>query len=87
MMIKSGYFWKVLHIDVTSGTSMVKPFDEAFAEKYIGGRGFNAKFVYDNLKKNGKIDPLGPKNLLAISPGPLGGLYIPSSGKTSFASI
>lgn len=87
MTNKSGYFWKILNIDATTGKAIAKPIDEAFAEKYIGGRGFNAKFVYDNLKKHGKINPLGPENLIAISPGPLCGLYIPSSGKTSLAAI
>ena len=51
MAIKSGYFWKILNIDVTHGKSTITPFDEVFAEKYIGGRGFNVKLVYDNLQK------------------------------------
>ncbi|VUT27588.1 MAG: Tungsten-containing aldehyde ferredoxin oxidoreductase [Candidatus Syntrophoarchaeum sp. GoM_oil] len=33
------------------------------------------------------IDPLGPENLLIIAPGPLTGVYMPSSGKCSFISI
>jgi len=60
-------------------------FDEAFASKYIGGRGFGAKLVWDNLQR--VVDPLDPENLLVISPGPLSGLYLPASGKTSFISI
>ncbi|MGB9629533.1 MAG: aldehyde ferredoxin oxidoreductase N-terminal domain-containing protein, partial [Thermodesulfobacteriota bacterium] len=84
--IKGGYFWKILWIDLSRGEVKPIEFDEAFASKYIGGRGFGAKLLWDHLQ-GGKIDPLGPENLLVISPGPLAGLYLPASGKTSFVSI
>ncbi len=85
--IKGGYFWKILWVDLDQGEAKPVEFDEAFAAKYIGGRGFGAKLVWDNLRQKGTVDPLGPENLLAISPGPLAGLYLPASGKTSFISI
>ena len=84
--IKGGYFWKILWVDLDQGEAKTLEFDDAFALKYIGGRGFGAKLVWDQLQK-GAIDPLGPENILVISPGPLGGLYLPASGKTSFISI
>lgn len=84
--IRGGYFWKILWINLDRGEAKALEFDEAFALKYVGGRGFGAKLVWDHLRK-GNIDPLGPENLLVISPGPLGGLYLPASGKTSFISI
>ncbi len=84
--IKGGYFWKILWVDLDRGEAKSLEFDEPFALKYIGGRGFGAKLVWDQLQK-GTIDPLGPENLLVISPGPLAGLYLPASGKTSFVSI
>jgi len=88
MTIKSGYFKKHLHVNLTKGTAERLELSNTFIEKYIGGRGFGAKLVWDNLKKhNFKIDPLGPENLLAIASGPLTGLYLPSSGKCSFISI
>jgi aldehyde:ferredoxin oxidoreductase len=85
--IKGGYFWKILWVDLDREEAKPLEFDEAFAAKYIGGRGFGAKLVWDNLRQKGNIDPLGPENLLVISPGPLAGLYLPASGKTSFISI
>src|SRR5512136_1920560 len=85
--MKGGYFWKILWVDLDQGEKKPLEFDEAFAAKYIGGRGFGAKLVWDNLRQKGKFDPLGPENLLVISPGPLAGLYLPASGKTSFISI
>lgn len=86
--IKSGYFRKQLHVDLTSGKAERRDLSEDLIERYVGGRGFGAKLVWDNLKAHDfKIDPLGPANLLVIAPGPLTGCYVPSSGKNSFISI
>ncbi|RKX39888.1 MAG: aldehyde ferredoxin oxidoreductase, partial [Verrucomicrobia bacterium] len=88
MILKSGYFKKLLRVDLSAGTCEREELSDAFCERYIGGRGFGARFVWDNLRKHGfKINPLGPENLIAIAPGPLTGTYLPSSGKCSFISI
>ena len=87
MAIRGGYFFKMLDVDLTAGSASVRNFDEAFAREYIGGRGFCARFVADNIAKHKKLDPLGPDNVIVIAPGPLSGLYVPSNGKTSFAAI
>ncbi|TEU02109.1 MAG: aldehyde ferredoxin oxidoreductase [Dehalococcoidia bacterium] len=88
MSLKSGYFKKHLHVDLTKGNAERRDLPDAFIEKYIGGRGFGAKLVWDNLRKHDfKIDPLGPENLMVVAPGPLTGVYLPSSGKNSFVAI
>jgi aldehyde:ferredoxin oxidoreductase len=88
MSIKSGYYKQHLHVDLTKDTAERRPLEDAFIEKYIGGRGFGAKLVWDNLKNHDfKIAPLGPENLLVVAPGPLTGVYLPSSGKNSFVAI
>ncbi|MDY6893313.1 MAG: aldehyde ferredoxin oxidoreductase family protein [Chloroflexota bacterium] len=88
MSIKSGYFKKHLHVDLTQGSAERRDLADTFVEKYVGGRGFGAKLVWDNLKKyDFKIDPLGPENLMVVAPGPLTGVYLPSSGKNSFVAI
>ncbi len=88
MAVKSGYFRKHLHVDLSAGRADRLDLDEAFLERYVGGRGFGARLVWDNLvRHNFRIDPLGPENLLVVAPGPLTGLYLPSSGKNSFVSI
>ena len=84
---KGGYLGGILQVDMTDGTSSVRELDEEFISEYIGGRGFAVKLIWDNLKEHGKIDPLGPENLLVVAPGPLTGVYLPSSGKNSFAAI
>lgn len=80
-----GYSGKVLEIDLTTKkvrkTSLSKP----FAIKYIGGRGFGARLLWDRTHSTTK--PLDPENLLIIAAGPLTGLLVPGSGKTAFVSI
>ena len=87
MKVKGGYFFKILEVDMTTGTSEVRSFDEDFAIKYVGGRGFGARLIADLLKKHGTVDPLGPENIVVIAPGPLTGIYLPASGKNSFITI
>jgi aldehyde:ferredoxin oxidoreductase len=88
MSIKSGYFKKYLRVDLTAGRCDSLELSDEFITTFIGGRGFGAKLVWDNLvQHNFAIDPLGPENLLAIAAGPLTGTYLPSSGKCSFVSI
>jgi len=85
MKIRGGYFFQIGRVDLSQGQAEAQPFDEEFALTYIGGRGFNVKLVADNLTRG--LDPLGPDNLIAISPGVLNGCYLPSAGKTSFSFI
>jgi aldehyde:ferredoxin oxidoreductase len=88
MTIKSGYFKKNLYVDLTKNSTERRDLSDAFVEKYIGGRGFGAKLVWDNLRRlNFKIDSLGAENLMVVAPGPLTGVYLPSSGKNSFIAI
>lgn len=88
MSIRSGYFKKHLQVDLSSGNVSRERLSDEFLEKYIGGRGFGAKLVWDNLREHDfQVDPLGPDNLLVMAPGPLTGVYAPSSGKCSFVAI
>jgi aldehyde:ferredoxin oxidoreductase len=83
--LKGGYHFKLLHVDLTSGEAKGLPIGESFALKYIGGRGFGAKILYDHLKKI--KGPLDPSNVIIIAPGPLTGTFLPASTKTSFVSL
>ena len=85
MKLRGGYHKKILNVDLSSGTIKRSEVSDEFALKYVGGRGWGARFIWDNLRP--KMDPLGPDNLLTIAPGPLNGLYLPGSGKTSFSCI
>ncbi|MHC1599616.1 MAG: aldehyde ferredoxin oxidoreductase N-terminal domain-containing protein [Candidatus Methanospirareceae archaeon] len=46
---------------------VVTDVDDEFALKYIGGRGWGAKIVLDNLMKHPDLKPLGPENVIVIA--------------------
>jgi len=83
--LEGGYHFRILWIDLSRGEIQTVPFSERFALKYIGGRGFGAKLLYDQLPKI--KDPLGEQNILIIAPGPLTGLYLPGGAKTALVSL
>jgi len=88
MGIQSGYFAKYLRVDLNAGLCERVDLPKTFLEEYVGGRGFGAKMVWDNLVAHGyQVDPLGPENLFVAAPGPLTGAYLPASGKCSFAAV
>jgi len=75
-------------VDLTARRCDSLELSDEFITTFVGGRGFGAKLVWDNLvERDFAVDPLGPENLLAIAAGPLTGTYLPSSGKCSFVSI
>ncbi|MBI5360457.1 MAG: aldehyde ferredoxin oxidoreductase family protein [Planctomycetes bacterium] len=78
------YGGNILRINLTTGKYALEPVSEKLAREYLGGRGFTAKILYDELKRG--IDPLGPENKVVMASGPLAGLCIPAGGKTTFAS-
>ncbi|MHB0884565.1 MAG: aldehyde ferredoxin oxidoreductase family protein [Bacillota bacterium] len=80
----NGYGGSILRIDVTTGRARTEPLPEEMARKFLGGRGFAAKLLFDELKPD--TDPLSPANLVVIAPGPLSGIFMPGSGKVTLAS-
>ncbi|MCG0237765.1 MAG: aldehyde ferredoxin oxidoreductase family protein [Firmicutes bacterium] len=73
-----GYANRIGHVDLTTGTVTYTPIDEEIALKYIGGRGYGAKLVFDN---GPNVEPLSPENILVIMNGPLSGTPINMSGR------
>ena len=78
----NGYAGTVLRIDLTDEIIDKQPLPAELAENFIGGRGFVAKTLFDELPAN--ADPLGPENLFIVASGPLSGQFLPASGKTHF---
>ncbi len=70
---------QILDIDLSTGIWKFSPFSEKLARGYLGGRGFNVKFLYENLPAG--IDPLGPGNILVFSCGLLTGTAAPASSR------
>jgi len=73
-----GYIGKQLRINLTKKEIKVESLDLNILRKYIGGVGYGAKLLYDEL--NAKIDPLSADNKLVFATSPLTANDIPGGG-------
>lgn len=71
-----GYTGKYLDINLKTGAIDKKPLDQAMMKQFIGGGGFSAKILWDELPKD--TDPLGPDNLMILVTGPMTGTLAPT---------
>lgn len=69
---------------MTRGKAAVEEYDADFALKWLGGRGFAIKILWDELKPG--TDALSPNNKLILAAGPLTGFPLASSGKLVVAA-
>ena len=74
-----GYMDKILRVNLKNATFKTENVPEEWKRNYIGGNGFAALVLYDELKSG--IDPLGPENKLIFMTGPLTGTLCPSAGR------
>ncbi len=79
-----GYSGRILEIDLSEGRSTVKELKEDFAKKYIGGRGFTARILWDTVKSD--VGPFDKANRLIFAAGPLTGTIMPSSSRLTIAA-
>ena len=79
-----GWNGKLLRIDLTKGKSNIQRYSSDLATRFMGGRGFSIKLLWDELTPG--TAPLSPENILIFATGPLTGFIFPSSGKIVVAS-
>ncbi|MCP4692420.1 MAG: aldehyde ferredoxin oxidoreductase family protein [Desulfobacterales bacterium] len=79
-----GYAGKILRVDLSDGRIEKEPIDPDMADKYLGGRGFVARLLFDEIPPD--ADPLGEDNLFVAATGPLTGHFLPASGKIHFGA-
>ena len=85
----SGYMGKILKVNLSDGTVKDLKTDMEIAKKYLGGKGYAVRVLYDYLKEYKKkgiapkdIDPLGEENVLIFATGPATGVSgFPESGR------
>ncbi len=77
----AGYMGKILRVDLSNGRFREEPLSQSLIHDYIGGRGFGAKLLYDDLKPG--TDPLGADNEIIFLTGPLCGTNAQSFGRWS----
>ncbi|HID60511.1 MAG TPA: hypothetical protein EYP46_01460, partial [Hadesarchaea archaeon] len=76
-----GYTGELLRVNLSTGSITAEKTDRTAAYNFLGGRGYGAKILYDELKPN--TCPLGPANKLIFMTGPLTGTAFPGAGRTA----
>ncbi|WP_206809044.1 aldehyde ferredoxin oxidoreductase family protein [Paradesulfitobacterium ferrireducens] len=80
-VLEKGYANRTLYVNLSTKTFAEKPVSAEMKQKFIGGRGFGLKLLWDAIKDNSKWDD--PENELIIAPGPIGGItQYPGAGKS-----
>ncbi|KJS50188.1 MAG: aldehyde:ferredoxin oxidoreductase [Peptococcaceae bacterium BRH_c23] len=79
--IEKGYANRSLYVNLSTNTFAEKPITELMKQKFIGGRGFGLKLLWDGINDHTKWND--PENELIIAPGPIGGItQYPGAGKS-----
>ena len=76
-----GFNGKILRVDLSSGKIDVDRPPETWYRTYLGGMGAIAYYLLKEMK--GKVDPLGPDNLLIMAPGVVSGAPFSGSGRNA----
>jgi aldehyde:ferredoxin oxidoreductase len=66
-----GYAGQLLRVDLSNRRSWTQSFEAEFARKYVGGAGFGARIIYDEVPPNVAWDD--PENRLIMVTGPMAG--------------
>jgi aldehyde:ferredoxin oxidoreductase len=74
-----GYKGKILTIDLGVRSAEAGRIPASWYTDFVGGEGFAAKILYDEL--SGGEDPLGDGNILVFATGPLTGTKAPTGGR------
>ena len=77
----NGYWDRILHVDLGTGTTRVESFGEAFWRRHLGGRSLIAHYLLTEVPIG--TDPLSPDNVLIFAAGVLTGTPFPGSGRHS----
>lgn len=79
-----GWMGRVVRVDLSSGEIKEETFDAEVWRRFLGGRGFGAKVLWDELKPG--LDPFSPDNRLIFAVGPLTGTTAATSGRASVST-
>jgi len=79
-----GYAGRILTIDLTKREAKTSELDRATAACYLGGRGFNARTLYETVGPG--TDPMGPENRLMFASGPLVGTMFPTASRLNISA-
>ncbi|MEM2319793.1 MAG: aldehyde ferredoxin oxidoreductase family protein [Candidatus Bathyarchaeia archaeon] len=74
-----GYMGQILRLDLTNHKYAIEPLKKDLVENFIGGRGFGAKILFDEVPKG--VDPLSPYNKLVFTTGSLTATKVQSASR------
>ena len=69
----------VLEVNLDKGMTQLSPLDQEWCADYVGGKGFGARILFDQLPA--RCPPLSSENILVFATGPLTGTFAPASGR------
>ncbi len=84
-----GYMGRILVVNLSDGSVRVEKTDMEIARKYLGGKGYAVRLLYDYLRELWRegvaaedVNPLGEENVLIFATGPATGVAgFPESGR------
>ena len=77
--VPGGYNGRILRVDLTTRKHTVETIDESFCRKYIGGTGFIAYYLVNEVHP--EVDALSPENKLIFAGGPLTGIALAGAAR------
>jgi aldehyde:ferredoxin oxidoreductase len=80
-----GFARRILHVDLTEGRLEVEQPTEAFYRKYLGGSAMGMYYILRALP--GRVDPLGPENVLTLMVSALTGAPISGQSRMTANAI
>ena len=84
--IINGYTDRILRVNLGSSDISIAELPPDFKEKYVGGRGYALKLIWDEATEKTRYD--SPENVLVMASGPLGNEpRFPGSGKFIVGTI
>jgi aldehyde:ferredoxin oxidoreductase len=84
--VRKGYNMRTLHLDVDGRKVSIKPVSEEMKAKFVGGKGFGLKLLWDGTKPSTRWD--SPENEIVIAMGPIcGNTNYAGSGKSLVVSL
>ncbi len=84
--VSGGYTDRILRVDLGKTEITIEELPPDFKEKYIGGRGYTLKLIWDGTTRETRYD--SPENILAMASGPLGNEPgFPGTGKFIIGAI
>ena len=80
-----GYGGRILKVNLSTGEIRQDIYSKEFARSFLGGNGFAAKLIHDNVPAD--VDPLSQENAVVFTVGPLTGTPVWSTSRGHIAGI